>query len=413
MLEQVLVVFQKYPRQFWLMFSGMLISTTGASMIWPFLLIYVSKRLNVSLTAVTSLLTLNAMIGIASSFLCGPLIDHFGRKWIMAFSLAANGLAYVFLGHASTIGQFAILLGLSGAVNPLYRTTADTMIADLIPIEKRAESYALMRLSNNLGVSIGPLIGGFIASSSYTIAFYFAATGMTVYSLLIVLLAKETLPDKSIGVDKTLAQHERFGGYPRILKDIPFISFVFNFSLATICAVLMWTVMPVYANKIFHIVENDYKWIPATNAIMVVTLQTYITSKVKHFSAIPVMMAGAFFYMIAVGGVAFASSFWGFWICVVIMTLGELLIMPTSSTYAANLAPVEMRGRYMSLYSLGWPVAAGIGPLIGGLLNDSIGPRSIWFGGATIGFISVLFFLFLSQRGSPQRIHSETRNLAD
>jgi MFS family permease len=413
MLEKAIIAFNKYPRQFWLMFVGMLISTTGASMIWPFLLIYVSKRLNVSLTAVTSLLTLNAMIGIVSSFLGGPVIDRFGRKWIMAFSLAANGLAYVFLGHASTIEQFAILLGLSGAVNPLYRTTADTMMADLIPMGKRADSYALMRLSNNLGISIGPLIGGFIASSSYTVAFYCAATGMITYSMLIIVFAKETLPDEPNGGDKTLAQRERFGGYPKILKDLPFMSFVINFSLTTICAVLMWTVMPVYANRIFHVLENDYKWIPATNAIMVVTLQTFITSKVKRFSPLPIMMAGAFFYMVAVGSVAFATSFWGFWICIVIMTLGELLIMPTSSTYAANLAPTEKRGRYMSLYSLGWPVAAGIGPLIGGLLNDSIGPRSIWFGGATIGLMSVVFFLFLSQRVIPQQVYSETRNIAD
>ena len=402
MLEQAHIAFNKYPRQFWLMFLGMLISTIGASMIWPFLLIYVSKRLNVSLTAVTSLLTLNAIFGIVFSFLGGPVIDRFGRKWIMAFSLAANGLAYVFLGHASTFQQFAILLGLAGAVNPLYRTTADTMMADLIPIEKRADSYALMRLSNNLGVSIGPLIGGFIASSSYTIAFYCAATGMITYSLLIILFAGETLPNRLNGVGKIQNNRERFGGYPKILKDVPFMSFVTNFTLTTICAVLMWTVMPVYANRIYHVLENDYKWIPATNAIMVVTLQTTITSKVKRFSPLLIMMAGAFFYMVAVGSVALATGFWGFWICIVIMTIGELLIMPTSSTYAAYLAPIEKRGRYMSLYSLGWPVASGIGPLIGGVLNDSIGPRSIWFGGATIGLLSVLFFLFLSQRALPR-----------
>ena len=413
MLEQAYNAFNRYPRQFWLMFVGMLISTIGSSMIWPFLLIYVSKQLNVSLTAMTSLLTLNAMIGILSSFLGGPVIDRIGRKWIMAFSLAANGMAYIFLGHASTFQQFAILLGLTGAVNPLYRTTADTMMADLIPIEKRADSYALMRLSNNLGVSIGPLIGGFIASSSYTIAFYCAATGMITYSLLIVLFAKETLPTSMPGIEVIQSHRERFGGYPQILKDVPFISFVLNFTLTTICAVMMWTVMPVYANRYFHVMENDYKWIPATNAIMVVTLQTTVTGKTKRFSPLPVMMAGAFFYMVGVGSVAFASGLWGFWICIVIMTIGELLIMPTSSTYAANLAPTEKRGRYMSLYSLGWPVATGIGPLIGGLISDHIGPRSIWFGGATIGLLSVLFFLFLSQRALPPREFIKSSNGAD
>ena len=45
------------------------------------------------------------------------------------------------------------------------------------------------------------------------------------------------------------------------------------------------------------------------------------------------------------------------------MTIGELILVPTSSTYVANLAPIDKRGRYMSLYGLSWPVGAGIGPL--------------------------------------------------
>jgi MFS family permease len=145
--------YEKYPRQFWLMFVGMFISTIGASMIWPFLMLYVSKRLNTPLTVTASLLTLNAATGLAASFVGGPIIDRFGRKWIMAASLASNGLMYVFLGHAATFPQFALLLGFGGAVNPLYRSAADAMVADLVPPDKRIDAYSLLRWSNNLGAS--------------------------------------------------------------------------------------------------------------------------------------------------------------------------------------------------------------------------------------------------------------------
>ena len=90
--------YRQYPGQFWLMFIGMLISAIGASMIWPFLMLYVSKRLNAPLSVAASLLTLNAIAGIVTSFLGGPLIDRIGRKWIMVASLAGNGLVYIFLG---------------------------------------------------------------------------------------------------------------------------------------------------------------------------------------------------------------------------------------------------------------------------------------------------------------------------
>jgi len=51
---------KEYPRQFWLLFWGMLISTIGSSMIWPFLMVYASKRLNLPMTQTASLITLNS-----------------------------------------------------------------------------------------------------------------------------------------------------------------------------------------------------------------------------------------------------------------------------------------------------------------------------------------------------------------
>jgi predicted MFS family arabinose efflux permease len=223
---------------------------------------------------------------------------------------------------------------------------------------------------------------------------------MILYSLLLVFFAHETLPVRSVKTDTT-SPHERLAGYPAILGDRAFMSFLITFTMVTVCAVLMWTIMPVYANRTFGISENIYKWIPATNAIMVVTLQTLTTRATKRYLPLLVLSIGSFFYAIAVGSVAFAQSFVGFWIAIIIMTIGELILAPTSSTYVANLAPIEMRGRYMSLFGLSWPIGAGVGPLIGGILSDTLGPRATWFGGLAIGLLSAAIFLHLFRH--PQR----------
>ncbi|NPV56188.1 MAG: MFS transporter, partial [Anaerolineae bacterium] len=151
---------RKFPPQFWLLFAGMLISTVGASMIWPFLMIYISERLDQPLATVTSLLTLNAAAGVVFSFISGQLLDQFGRKWLMVVSLAMLGVYYLLIGQASTLLHFALLMVVSGAFQPLYRVGADAMLADLIPAQDRPEAYSLMRMSNNLGVSVGPAVGG-------------------------------------------------------------------------------------------------------------------------------------------------------------------------------------------------------------------------------------------------------------
>jgi len=51
------------PGQFWLMFFGMILATTGTTMIWPFLMIYASDTLSLPLATVASLMTINAATG--------------------------------------------------------------------------------------------------------------------------------------------------------------------------------------------------------------------------------------------------------------------------------------------------------------------------------------------------------------
>lgn len=187
---------REYPRQFWLMFFGMLVSTIGSSMIWPFLMVYVSEKLDQPLTLAATLLTFNAGVGLVMNFVAGPLIDRIGRKWILVIALMGNAVVYILQNQATTFAAFAIALSLGGAFNPMYRVASDAMMADLIPQEKRAEAYSLLRMSNNVGVAIGPMIGGFVASRSYSTVFYIAALGMFAYSLLLAFGARETLPQK-------------------------------------------------------------------------------------------------------------------------------------------------------------------------------------------------------------------------
>ena len=102
---------RRFPAQFWLMFAGLVISTTGTSMIWPFITIYSSQKLGLPLTAVTSLLSINALTALAASIIAGSLVDHFGRKGIMTIGLFGQALAYLLYIPAREFWVFALLMG--------------------------------------------------------------------------------------------------------------------------------------------------------------------------------------------------------------------------------------------------------------------------------------------------------------
>lgn len=384
----------EYPGQFWLMAFGMLIGTMGSSMIWPFLMIYVSEKLNVGLAVVTSLMTINAVMNLLFSFIAGPVADKLGRKWVMVISLAGNGLCYILMSAATTLPQFALLMGLRGAFIPLYRVGSDAMMADMVPPEKRVDGYSILRMSNNLGVALGPAIGGFVTSESYTLAFYIAAFGLMTYSLLMAFKAHETL-EKDIN---TNVVRERFGGYGMIFKDKTFINFNLVFSMTMITASMVWVLLAVYGKQNYGISERMYGLIPTTNAIMVVVIQIFVTRITKRHSPLLMVALGAVFYSTASLMIALGGSFWAFWLAMVVMTIGELIMMPTATTYSANLAPPDKRGRYMSIHGMTSGLANGIGPLLGGTLNDSISPHATWYAGSLIALSSVVLFLLQAAR---------------
>lgn len=384
----------RYPRQYWLMILGIVISTAGGSMVWPFMLIYAGGKLGLPLSAVASLISINAGVSLFSSFLAGSLADKIGRKAVMVASLAMIGGAYAFMVQAETYLHFAILMAFIGLSTPLYQVGADAMLADMIPAEQRTDAYAINRIAHNAAFGIGPAIGGVLASTSYTLAFYGAAIGFAAYSVIWILFARETLkvqPEARENIRLDL------NGYPRIFKDKAYMAFVAFFALGMVAPSLVWILMPVYAKTNYNILEALFGWIPTTNAAMCVFIQYAVTNVTRRYKTLPVLATGMLLYALGVGSVALASGFWGFWVSMVVITFGELTVVPTASKYVADISPEDMRGRYMSLYWFGWGISRMLAPLIGGFLNDVVSPQSIWVGGFVIGSISVLGLILLNR----------------
>lgn len=408
MLTRFRTTYKAFPPQFWLMACGLLISSAGASMLWPFLMIYVSEKLSLSLSTVSTLITINATTGLVTSFIAGTVADRLGRKPVMVLSLAVNGIAYIFMSQAHNYFGFAILMLILGASNPLYQVGADAMLADMIGTEKRTSAYAIIRMVNNAGIAIGPAVGGFLATRSYTIAFMGAAAGFLIYSVLLLLRARETL--SKVEQPHLLSTSEGLGGYAKVFRDRPYIAFALLVGIGFIAPSMMWSLLSVYAKQHYGLPENLYGWLPTTNALMCVFVQLFVTRITRRYRPILIIALGMFTYALGVGSVAFMHNFWGFWISMVWMSTGELIAVPTVSKYIADLAPVDMRGRYMSFYWFAWGIARAAAPLIGGWLNDSLAPRAIWFGGLAIGLASALGLAIFSRL---RNLHPVRENIED
>ena len=116
---------------------------------------------------------------------------------------------------------------------------------------------------------------------------------------------------------------------------------------------------------------------------------------IKRYPPFLMMIATTFFYMIGFGMYGFVATVPLFMLAMVIITIGEMIGMPTSNVLAAHFAPEDMRARYMAVFGLTWTVPAMIGPWAAGLVIDNYNPNYIWYISIVLCVIAMLAFYVL------------------
>jgi MFS family permease len=342
MISRIRKTIAEYPFQFWILFCARFIGSAGGSIVWPFLTIYLRQRLDIPLTTVGVLFAISSGVGLFSQAVWGPVVDKFGRKIAMVAGLLNEIMVMMGFALLGSLEAYAVLIALSGLIEPASRIGSDAMIADLIEEDKRAGAYALLRMAANVGVAIGPAIGGFLAATSYLLSFSAAAAVASVVLLLVVFLVKETKPELAEAEEV----HRPAGGYGYILRDLYFLAFCGASVLLWMAYMPFMQLLPVYMKEGFGILESGFGLIMTTNALMVVFFQFAVTRVTEKYPDTYIMAAGAFWTGLGALAAALSNNFWLFLFAMIIMTIGELIWAPTSIAFVAKAAPIDMRGRY-------------------------------------------------------------------
>lgn len=384
---------------------GSLIFTTGASLVWPFLSIYLQYKLDIPLRYSTLLISLRAFSGVlASFFFAGSLADRLGRRFLILLSLFGGIIYYVGLNISTAMWQFALLMSFWGMLDIFYPVGINAMVADIVQPEDRLEAYSLLRIIYNLGYAVGPIIGGILASRSYSLIFLIAAIGYAASFVFMFFFIKETL-----------SHENRIGNYEKnetenstiavVLKDRIFILSVLLMGMIYITSSGVFNLLSYYAGHNFGIPENEISYVFTVNAVMCVTMQLGVIRVVRHQRPMKLMCISGLLYLIGVSAIALIDNVLWYCLCMIIITTGELIMAPTMSDITANLAPANARGRYMSILSLARPFGQGIGPALLGFINDMISPRMMWIVGAAFaGIACIVYFIMDHKPGVNDRL---------
>ncbi len=397
MLRNLGNTYARFPRTFWVVAGTQFIDVIGNTLLMPFFALYVTQKFDVGMTQAGLILATNSAAGMVGSTIGGALADRFGRRGIILFGLVVSALSGLTLGFVDEFYMFYGLAVFVGLLGSTAQPAHQAMVADLLPPEQRAQGFGMMRVITNFAWIIGPMIGGFLAQYDFLYLFLSDAVISIITALLVFRLLPETKPQP-----KENTEHETFwqtlSGYRHALADMPYLGFILASILMILVYQQMYSSLSVYLRDVHQVDPQYYGLIMASSAVTVVIFQFFVTHVIKRYPPFLMMAAATFFYMIGFTMYGFVATIPLFVLAMVIITIGEMIGMPTSNVLAASFAPEEMRARYMAVFGLTWTVPSMIGPWAAGLVFDYLNPNYVWYISSVLCVVAILAFYYLHRR---------------
>ena len=156
--------------------------------------LYAGAYLQLSPTQIGMLFTISGIIVIAMIIPAGFIMDRVGRKWCTVPSTGIPALVFVLIPLTSSFMQLAFLVAVAGLAQGLSLGSVATSTYDVVPAHVRGRLQAVRRTVAELGSSLAPLFGGYLANTfNPGVPFLFYAPLLAVSATLLAVVGKETL----------------------------------------------------------------------------------------------------------------------------------------------------------------------------------------------------------------------------
>jgi predicted MFS family arabinose efflux permease len=377
------------PRPVWWLAIVMFVNRCG-TMVIPFMTVYLTTR-GFSLSQAGYVMAAFGTGSIVGSYLGGKLTDKFSSYHVQVFSLLLNGVMFIVLGKMQTLTQFAVCIFVLSSVGEAFRPANSVAIANYSNDSNRIRCYALNRLAINLGWSIGPAVGGVLASYNYSLLFW--ADGLTCIAasfILLIFLRPAEKKNKEKDTEVTI----KSSAY----RDKPFLKGMFYLFLIALAFFQLFSVVPVYYKTELHLNEATIGWILAMNGLLIAAIEMVLVYKLeKRAQTLMYIMTGAAFIAFSFLVLEWSKSATAVVISMIIVTIGEMFLFPFLNNFWVKRSTESNRGEYASLYMMAWAGATVLAPTLATQIAAHAGFTTLWIVDFMCCAIAALGFYFLKK----------------
>ncbi len=368
------------PKSVWAVFFASIIAFMGLGLVDP-ILPAIANQLHASHSQVTLLFTsYNAVMAVAM-LITGMISSRLGIKWTLLTGIVIIAVFSALGGFSNGIWTLVGLRGGWGLGNALFVATALTAIVSLSK-SGTAKAIILYEAAIGLGISVGPLIGGWLGAMSWRGPFLGVATLMVIAFISLILLMpkadqQNTKKQKTSLLDPFRALKHRS------LLIFGIAAALYNFGFFTLLA---------YAPFVMGLDEHGLGFVFLGWGILLAVTSVFMAPKMQQwFGTIKSMCAMLILFALLL----FAMGIWTStqWVIIAaVIAAGALLGNNNTliTTAVMNAAPVE-RSTASAAYSFLRFIGGAIAPFTAGKLAEIYNPSVPFIVGGGFVLISVLF----------------------
>ena len=385
------------PKAIWVLAGALLVNRAG-SMILPFLVLYGTRDRGLSAERAGLLVTVFGLGALTASPIAGWLADRIPPIRIMQSSLLVGGLAAAVLPATRGFTALAVGIFVWSVLSESYRAPSLAIIGEITTPEQRKPAFALIRLAVNLGLSIGPVVGGLLAERSFPALFIVDGVTTILAGIVLVVFARRMdLGRKPPEEPGTLKAPVR-----RVLRDRRYLAFVAAM-IPVLCVFFQcFGGMVLYVVRDLNVSTAMFGLVLAINTVLIVFFDVPVNTATVRWPHGRALFLGCALVGAGYGALAFSRSVAAVCATVVVWTLGEIFMFGALNAVAADLAPPARRGEYMGLFQVAFSGAFLIGPGAGIFVLERLGPAVLWGGCFAVALVSGVLLSRIST-GAPER----------
>lgn len=381
------------PAPAWIVCAATLVNRMG-TMARPFLVLYLTERRGFSESQAGLALTFYGAAALIAAPLAGRACDRFGALRIMRWSLLLSGLMLLVFPQVTRISFIVPVIFLWASIAEGYRPANLALLTGLAPPGQTRAVLALNRVAINLGMSVGPAVGGLLAGWSYTAVFMVDG--------LMSMLASAVLWKGLADVQAGHAYRESSGAPLRDRKLL--------YVLAALLPVMMVffqlaATLPLFLVRNLHQPPAAYGFLMVVNTVLIILIEVPLNLHMERWPHGLSLALGATLIAFGFGGYALVGGVAGVVASTIVWTFGEMIVLPGSAAYIAEIAPPSRTGEYMGLYSMAFNIAFTIGPWLGTEVLERYASRALWLSTLAAGALGAA--LLAGVRRKPANWHNE------